>query len=118
MYLLQVTVVMNTPKGDGDFEQLDMRSVTHQKGQLKVVVSGKVQTGKSSLINSLMGTVVAKENLSPKDQSLELDVYGTQVVVSDGKQQKTIDVLLWDTPGLGAAFGNSEAVFQQVACCN
>ena len=114
MYLLQVTVVMNTPKGDGDFEQLDMRSVTHQKGQLKVVVSGKVQTGKSSLINSLMGTVVAKENLSPKDQSLELDVYGTQVVVSDGKQQKTIDVLLWDTPGLGAAFGNSEAVFQQV----
>lgn len=99
---------------DDGFEQLDMGSVTHQKGQLTVVVCGKVQTGKSSLINSLAGTEVAKENLSPKDQSLEDTFYGTQVVVSDGKQQKTIDVLLWDTPGLGAAFGNNEEVFQQV----
>ena len=67
------------------------------------------------MIGALAGIEVAKENLSPKDQSLEDTVYGTQVVVSDGKQQKTIDVLLWDTPGLGAAFGNSEEVFQQVA---
>ena len=94
MYMLQVIVVMNTPRKDDDFEQLDMGSVTHQKGQLKVVLSGKVQTGKSSLINSLTGTVVAKENLSPKDQSLEFNVYGTHVEVKDGKQQKTIDVLL------------------------
>ena len=91
--------------------QLDIGSVDHQ---LTVVMCGKVQTGKSSLINSLTGTVVAKENLSPKDQSLEFNVYGTQVEVSDGKQQKTIDVLLWDTPGLGAAFGNGEELFQQV----
>lgn len=96
--------------------QLGIGSVDHQ---LTVVMCGKVQTGKSSLINSLAqdylaGAVVAKENLSPKDQSLEFNVYGTQVEVSDGKQQKTIDVLLWDTPGLGAAFGNSEEVLQQV----
>ena len=99
---------------DSDFEQLDIDSTAHQKGQLTVVVCGKVQTGKSSLINSLAGTEVAKENVSPMNQSLEGTVYGTQVVVSDGKQQKTIDVLLCDTPGLGAAFGNSEEVFQQV----
>ena len=91
--------------------QLDIGSVDHQ---LTVVMCGKVQTGKSSLINSLAGTEVAKEKLSPKDQSLEFNVYETQVEVSYGKQQKTIDVLLWDTPGLGAAFGNSEEVFQQV----
>jgi len=91
--------------------QLDIGSVDHQ---LTVVMCGKVQTGKSSLINSLAGTEVAKEKLSPKDQSLEFNVYETQVEVSYGKQQKTIDVLLWDTPGLGAAFGNSEAVLQQV----
>ena len=105
---------MTTQREDNDFEHLDMKSVTHQKGQLTVVMCGKVQTGKSSLINSLTGTEVAKENLSPKDQSLEFNVYGTQVEVSDGKQQKTIDVLLWDTPGLGAAFGNSAEVLRQV----
>ena len=102
-----------TQEDDG-FEKLDMGSVAQQMGQLKVVVCGKVQVGKSSLINSLVGTEVAKENLSPVNQSLGFSVYGTQVVVSDLKQQKTIDVLLWDTPGLGAAFGNSEEVFQQV----
>ena len=106
--------LMATQGCDDDFEPIPMGSVPHLKGQLKVVVSGKVQTGKSSLINSLAGTEVAKEKLSPKDQSLEFNIYGTQVEVSDGKQQKTIDVLLWDTPGLGAAFGNSEAVLEVV----
>ena len=99
---------------DSDFEQLDIDSTAHQKGQLTVVVCGKVQTGKSSLINSLAGAELAKENLSPKDQFPKVNVYGTQVAASDGNRQKTIDVLLWDTPGLGAAFGNSEEVFQQV----
>ena len=112
--LSRVMTSQATQEDDG-FEELDMGSVAHQKGQLTVVMCGKVQTGKSSLINSLAGAVIAKENLSPMNQSLGFSAYGTQVVVSDGKHQKTIDVLLCDTPGLGAAFGNSEEVFQQVA---
>jgi len=75
--------------------------VANQEGQLKVVMCGKVQTGKSSLINSLAGTEVAKECLLPKDQSIKCNAYGTQVTIHDGQQKKTINVLLWDSPGLG-----------------
>ena len=114
-HLLSTVMATNTTQEDDDgFVKLDMDSIAHQEGQLTVVMCGKVQTGKSSLINSLAGAVIAKENLSPINQSLGFSAYGTQVVVSDGMQQKTIDVLLCDTPGLGAAFGNSEEVFQQV----
>ena len=97
-----------------EFEPLDMDSVADQEGQLKVVVCGKVQTGKSSLINSLGGAEVAKEYLSPQDQSPKCAAYGTQIEIRDRQQTKTINVLLWDSPGLGGAFGNNEEILQQV----
>ena len=53
--LLSRVMANQTTQEDDDFEKLDMGSVAQQKGQLKVVVCGKVQTGKSSLINSLCG---------------------------------------------------------------
>ncbi len=95
---------------------VNMDSVAHQRGQLKVVVCGKVQTGRSALINSLMGRDDIKENLTPKDQPQGCVAYGTQVEVREGKKRntKTIDVLLWDTPGLGGAFGNTEDNLRQV----
>ena len=91
-----------------------MDSVANQEGQLKVVVCGKVQTGKSSLINSLGGAEVAKEYLSPQDQSPKCAGYGIQIEIRDRQQTKTINVLLWDSPGLGGAFGNNEEILQQV----
>ena len=105
---------MANQDNDNGFEPLDMDTVANQEGQLKVVMCGKVQTGKSSLINSLAGTEVAKECLSPKDQSIKCNAYGTQVTIHDGQQKKTINVLLWDSPGLGGAFGNSEENLHQV----
>ena len=105
---------MAKQEDDNGFEPLDMDTVASQEGQLKVVVCGKVQTGKSSLINSLAGTEVAKEYLSPKDQSIKCNAYGTQVTIHDGQQKKTINVLLWDSPGLGGAFGNNEENLHRV----
>ena len=105
---------MANQDNDNGFEPLDMDIVANQEGQLKVVMCGKVQTGKSSLINSLAGTEVAKEYLSPKDQSIKCNAYGTQVTIHDGQQKKTINVLLWDSPGLGGAFGNNEENLHQV----
>ena len=102
---------MARQQGDSGYEVLNMNAVTNQ---LNVVVGGKVQTGKSSLINSLAGTEVAKEYLSPKDQSSKCNAYGTQVEVYDRQKKKTINVLLWDSPGLGGAFGNNEENIHQV----
>ncbi len=96
-------------------EPVDMDSVAHQRGQLKMVVCGNIQSGKSSLINSLLGTNAIEEHLSPGGDQLESCVgYGTQVEVREGgrRRVKAVDVLLWDTPGLGTGEGTEDGLKQ------
>lgn len=91
------------------FEPMDMDTVAHQRGQLKMAVCGKVQTGRSALINTLLGRGDIEEHLSPEGQPQGCIGYGTQVEVreSNKRRTRTIDVLLWDTPGLGGAVGDT-----------
>ena len=78
-----------------------------------MVVCGKVQTGKSSLINSLARAEVAKEYFSPQDQSPKCTAYGTQIKIRDRQQTKTINVLMWDSLGLGRDFDNNKEVVEK-----
>ena len=81
-------------------EQL-ARNLVEKKGrrQISILLIGKLATGRSALINSLIGREVAPENHSIKSvtssaiQSYEVEVYG-------------ITVKVWDTPGITVGADN------------
>ena len=72
----------------------------------QVVICGKAQTGKSSLVNSLTGGMGMECHFPER----HLNAYQMEVT-SHGQ---SFDILLWDSPGLGGAFGNNEEILQQV----
>lgn len=85
--------------------------IAQGKDSLSMVIAGKMGTGKSSLINGVVGRKVAKEGASAVTQTTEIEPYEAKVVTS----AKTVTITVWDTPGLGDVFGDDEAVVTQVS---
>jgi len=78
--------------------------IAQGKDSLSMVIAGKMGTGKSSLINGVVGRKVAKEGASAVTQTTEIEPYEAKVVTS----AKTVTITVWDTPGLGDVFGDDE----------
>jgi len=85
------------------------------KSSLMFVISGRMGVGKSSLINGLVGKEVSKEATSVKSVTSEITSYTFPMKVNDSAVQKTIEVTVLDTPGLGDPFGNEEANIAAIA---
>jgi len=85
------------------------------KNSLMIVISGKMGVGKSSLINGLVGREVSKEATSVMSVTNEITSYSFPMKVKDSAVQKTIEVTVLDTPGLGDPFGNEEANIAAIA---
>ena len=85
--------------------------IAQGKDSLSIVIAGKMGTGKSSLVNGIVGKKVADEGASAFTQTTEIKDYEAKIVTSE----KTVTVKVWDTPGLGDVFGDDEAVVSQVA---
>ena len=84
---------------------------------VNILIAGKVGTGKSSLINSIIGSTsdVAKEGQS---QTTQLDSHLAEVKVTTNDayaKTKAIGVTFWDSPGIGNVFSNEEMLFTQLA---
>lgn len=78
-------------------------------GSLKFVVSGKMGTGKSALINGLSGKTVAKEGMSPLRVTNEITGYELTIKATDKSISKNVEVVIFDTPGLADPFHDEEA---------
>ena len=81
-----------------------------QGKSLRIVFFGKTGTGKSSLINSLFGKVVAKEGSSIYAQTTDVKCYTETitVIVDD------VRVTLWDTPGLKDPLSDGKKTIKEI----
>ena len=85
------------------------------KNSLKIVFSGKMGVGKSSLINGLVGKEVSKEATSVMAVTNEIMSYSFTMKVEDTTVQKVIDVTVLDTPGIADPFRDEDANFKAIA---
>ena len=87
-----------------------------------IIISGKMGVGKSSLINGLVGKEVAKEATSVTSVTSAITSYSFSMKIEDRSVQKTIEVTVLDTPGLGDPFGKEEdnlvAIAERCSSCD
>ena len=97
-------------KGD-ETAALVKEYIAQGEDSLSIVIAGKMGTGKSSLVNGIVGEKLAEEGSSAITVTSEIKPYKAKIKTSG----KTISITVWDTPGLGDVFGNDDFVVTQVA---
>ena len=86
------------------------------KNSVEIVLAGKMSTGKSTLVNSIVGKQIAVEGNKAFSETTKIICYAIQVEIpAELILKKTIDVRVWDTPGLGDPFGDDEATAKEIA---
>ena len=83
------------------------------KDSVEIVLAGKRGTGKSALVNSIVGKQVAEECNGPFSLTAKIVCYTKAVDIPSEILKKTINVTLWDTPGLGDLF-DDEATAKEI----
>lgn len=73
---------------------------------LHVLVTGRTGAGKSALVNSIVGSVVAKEGQSPEPETTEVTSYKAEV--------KGIVITIYDSPGLQDGVKNDDEYVQKL----
>lgn len=85
------------------------------KKSITIVCVGKLGTGKSALVNGIVGRKVAKEGNSAFTETVAITLFEEPIHVSEKSEVK---VRIWDTPGLGDGFNcNEEQYVKQLATC-
>ena len=84
------------------------------KNHLQAVIAGKLGTGKSTLINGVIGEKVAKESHTASAETLHVTSYKAQLKLQDGTLKKSLNVTVWDTPGLGDPFLDEKETIKQI----
>ena len=110
---------MASGSGSGFFTVIDIKHSELEKQwnkesmSVSVLLIGKTGAGKSSLINSLAGSEVARGDSS----KTETVVQPHKIEYSEGN--KRVELTLWDTPGLEEDERDSKATLRQIeAECN
>jgi len=88
---------------------------TKGKDSIGILIAGKMSTGKSALVNGIVGKEVAEEGDKAFSETTKIVSYETQVEMPVELLRKRIKVMVWDTPGLGDPFGDDEATAKQIA---
>ena len=78
-----------------------------KEAKFSLLITGKTGVGKSSLVNALVGTKVAKEG--------HKKVVGTFEVTSYRATIEGVDVRVWDSPGLRDGTGNDKNYLAEIA---
>lgn len=82
---------------------------------ISILIAGKMSTGKSTLVNGIVGKLVAKEGNKAFTETTIIVPYETTVEIPGTILRKQIKVVVWDTPGLGDPFGDDEATAKEIA---
>ena len=88
---------------------------TKGKDSVEIVLAGKFGTGKSALVNSIVGKRMAKEGYKAFSETTKIVCYTKAVDIPSGILKKPISVVVWDTPGLVDPFGDDEATVKEIA---
>jgi len=100
---------------NGEARETLERYFTKGKDSIGILIAGKMSTGKSALVNGIVGKEVAEECNKALTGTKQIVSYETQVEMPVELLRKTIKVMVWDTPGLGDPFGDDEATAKQIA---
>ena len=101
---------MDSPSSVGEEFQKTVNVWVAQSKSLRIVFFGKTGTGKSSLINSLFGKVVAKEGSRIYAQTKDVECYTETITVI----VNNVRVTLWDTPGLKDPFSDGKKTIKEI----
>lgn len=71
------------------------------KSSVTIVCVGKLGTGKSALVNGIVGRRVAKEGSSAFTETADIVLFQEKIQIS---KMREVTVGIWDTPGLGDGF--------------
>ena len=108
----------DTPQGQDESTQLVSEYLASGKDFLSAVIFGKLGAGKSSLVNGLVGRIVAKEGLSPVSETSDITPYEAKIDVSLGTRVRPIQTTILDTPGCADVFeeeATREANLEKIA---
>ena len=85
------------------------------KDSVEIVLAGKMSTGKSTLVNSIVGKRMAEEGNKAFSETTKIVCYTKAVDIPSEILEKTINVVVWDTPGLGDPFGDDRTTAKEIA---
>ena len=90
---------------------------TKGKDSVEIVLGGKMGTGKSTLVNSIVGKRMAEEGNKALSVTRKIVSYTKAVDIPSEllTNKRTINVVVWDTPGLGDPLGDDEATAKEIA---
>ena len=80
------------------------------KNSITIVCVGKLGTGKSALVNGIVGRKVAKEGSSAFTQTADITLFEETIQISE---KRGVVIRIWDTPGLGDGFNCNEEEYMK-----
>lgn len=92
------------------------RYVEEGKDTLDIIIAGKLGTGKSALVNGILGKEVAVEGLSPESVTKAIELYESKLKMTHEEHGKEIKVRVWDTPGVGDPLDDNPVEQTQDKC--
>ncbi|MGN0163541.1 MAG: GTPase [Candidatus Ornithomonoglobus sp.] len=81
--------IENSDLSEKDKAQLLQNIMQIENQKINLLITGATGCGKSSTINALFGTEVAKVGCTPDPETMEIERYDLD------------NLILWDSPGLG-----------------
>lgn len=85
------------------------------KSSITIACVGKLGTGKSALINGIVGRKIAQEGSSAFTETAAITLFEEAIQIDEKRE---VRIKIWDTPGLGDGFNcNEEEYVKKLAIC-
>ena len=85
------------------------------KSSIMIACVGKLGTGKSALINGIVGRKIAQEGSSAFTETAAITLFEEAIQIGEKRE---VRIKIWDTPGLGDGFNcNEEEYVKKLSIC-
>ncbi len=100
------TVTLDLHVNEDKEEQSGIEQWVKESTEIRLMVTGKTGTGKSTLLNGIVGEKMFKEGETLKPETLTVDSHQTR--------RAGVDIIVFDTPGLQDGSGNEQSYLSAI----